>query len=145
MGSEENKATLRRNFEEIWNDRNFSLIRDLVSPEYVGITAFGVMKGQDGYEQNVKRQTTNMPDLHYTVDEVVGEGDTVMAKVTMTGTATSGKIGDIDYSGKKITITHILVNKYDENARVKESTSFGNPLETLKQLGVPIPPEWGMG
>ena len=143
MSVEHNKATLYKNFDEIWNKRNFSLIPELVSPDYVGINAYGVLKGHEGYEQMVRTSTTNMPDLQYTVDEVVGEGDTLMAKVTITGTF-SGKMGNIEVSGKKIKSTAVLVNKY-EDGKVKESTAYSNPLETLRQLGVTIPPEWGMG
>jgi predicted ester cyclase len=143
MSVEENKKTLQRNFDEIWNKRNLSLIPELVSPDYVGTNVFGVSKGHDGYEQMVKNSTTTMPDLLYTVDEVVGEGDTLMAKITLTGTYT-GKLGNLDISGKKIKGTTVLVNKYVDG-KVKESTAYSNPLETLKQLGVTIPPEWGMG
>jgi len=144
MSVEANKKTLYRAFDEIWNKRNLSLIPELVSPNYVGTNNYGVSKGHDGYEQMVKNMTTFMPDLHYTVDEVVGEGDTLMVKLTLTGTTAAGKVGDLDISGKKIKVTNILVNKYVDG-KSEESTSYGNPLETLRQLGVPIPPEWGMG
>lgn len=143
MSVEENKVTLRRAFEEIWNKKNYSLIPELVSPDYVGTNVFGVVKGQEEYEQMVKSATTNMPDIHYEVDEVVGEGDTLMAKVTMTGTY-NGKLGDLDISGKRIQATNVFVNKY-ENGKIRETTVYGNPLATLRQLDVPIPPEWGMG
>ena len=143
MSVEENKATLHRSFDEVWNNRNFSLIPELVSPDYVGTNVFGVVKGVEAYEQMVKSQTTNMPDLKYTVGDVVGEGDTLMAEITITGTYT-GKLGGLDISGKKIKGKSVFVNKYVEG-KVKESTVYSNPLETLKQLGVTIPPEWGMG
>ena len=143
MSVEENKATLRRNFEEIWNKKNFSLIPELVSTDYIGINALGVSKGLEEYEQMVKSMTTLIPDLQYTVNEVFGEGDTLMAKISMTGTFT-GKFAGIDVSEKKINTTSVFVNKY-ENGKVKEAIVYGNPLELLKQLGVTIPPEWGMG
>jgi len=143
MSVEENKTTLRRNFEEIWNKQNLSLIPELVSPNYLGINAQGVFKGLEGYTQLVKTGIANTPDLHYTVDEVVGEGDTIMAKVTMTGTFT-GKLAGINISGKKFKSTSVFVSKY-ENGKVRESIVYANPLETFKQLGIPMPPEWGMG
>jgi len=144
MSVEKNKETLYRNFDEIWNNKNLSLIPELVSPDYVGTNVFGVVKGQDGFEQMVKSAITSIPDIHYTVDEVVGEGDTLMAKVTMTGTV-NGKIGNIEVSGKQIKGTNVFVNKYDADGKVLETTVYGNPLVTLKQVGVTIPPEWGMG
>ena len=143
MSVEQNKATLYRNFDEIWNNRNLALIPELVSPDYVGTNVFGVTKGHTGYEQMVRTQITNIPDLKYTVDEVVGDGDTLMARVTMTGTFT-GKLGGLDISAKKIKATNIFVNRYVDG-KVREVTVYGNPLGTLKQLGVTIPPEWGMG
>lgn len=143
MSVEENKVTLRRNFEEIWNKQNLSLIPELVSPNYVGINNQGVFKGLEGYEQLVKTGITSTPDLQYTVDEVVGEGDTLMAKVTMTGTFT-GKFAGLDISGKKFKSTSVFISKY-ENGKVRESIVYANPLETFKQLGIQIPPEWGMG
>jgi predicted ester cyclase len=124
-------------------ERNFSLIPELIASDYVGTNVYGVFKGRDGYEQIIKTATANIPDIQYTVDEVIGEGDTLMAKVTMTGTI-NGKIGDLEISGKKIKTTSVFVNKY-ENGKIRESTVYGNPLEMLKQLEVPIPPEWGMG
>jgi predicted ester cyclase len=143
MSVEENKNTLRRNFEEIWNKKNFSLIPELISPDYVGINAYGVFKGREGYKQMAKNQTTNMPDLRYEVNEVIGEGDTLMAKLTVTGTYT-GQFGSLDISGKKIKGTMVLVNRYKDGKCI-ESTAYSNPLELFKQLGVMIPPEWGMG
>ena len=143
MSVEGNKASLLRNFEEIWNKKNLAMIPELISPEYIGINAYGVFKGQDGYEQMAKSQTANMPDLHYEVDEVVGEGDTLMAKLTVTGTYT-GKFAGADISSKKIKGSMVLVNKYKDGKCV-ESTAFSNPLELLKQVGATIPPEWGMG
>ena len=44
MSVEQNKATLYRNFDEIWNNRNLALIPELVSPDYVGTNVFGVTK-----------------------------------------------------------------------------------------------------
>ena len=141
MSVEENKKLLYRNFEEIWDKKNYAIIPEVISPDYVGTNVYGVLKGQEAYEQMVKSATTSMPDIHYEVEEVVGEGDTLMAKITMTATV-NGKIGDLDISGKKIKMTNVFVNKY-ENGKIRESTVYGNPLEYLKQLGVPIPPEWG--
>ena len=144
MSVEENKKTLYRVFEEVWNKGNLDLIPDLVSPDYVGTHAQGVAKGHDGYEQMVKSMISFLPDLHYTVENVVGEGDILTAKVTYTGTIANGKIGDLDISGKKVKVTAVLINRY-EDGKCIESENYSNPLNPLKQVGVTIPPEWGMG
>jgi len=143
MSVEDNKKVLYRSFEEIWNNKNLSMIPELISPDYVGINAYGVFKGQEGYEQMAKNQTTNMPDLHYEVDDVVGEGDKLIAQLTVTGTYT-GKLGNLDISGKKLKGSMVLVNRYKDGKCI-ESTAYSNPLELIKQAGVAIPPEWGMG
>jgi predicted ester cyclase len=143
MSVEENKATLRRNFDEIWNKKNFSLIPDLVSPDYVGINFAGEFKGQDGYENMIKAQLANVPDMNVTIDEMVGEGDNLMAVVTTTGTY-SGQMGNSDASPKQFKYTYVLVNKYVDG-KVQKATAYGNTLDLLRQLGATIPSEWGMG
>jgi predicted ester cyclase len=136
---EENKKSCYRCFEEIWNQGDYSVIPEVISPDYVG----GDIKGLDGFEQMVKNSRSTMPDLHYTVDEVVGEGETLMLKLSLTGTY-SGKVANMDIEGKPLNISFVLVNRYKDGKCI-EATSFVNVLDYLQQLGVPIPPEWGIG
>lgn len=144
MSVEENKKSFYRCFDEIWNKRDSSAIPELISPDYVGVSFQGEVRGLEGFQQMVKNQLTSMPDLQYKVDEVFGEEDKVMGHITITGTQAAGKLGNYDISGKKVNYTFVLINRYVDGKCI-ESTGYGNPLDLLQQLGVPLPSEWGMG
>ena len=139
MSVEENKKSLYRCFEEVWNKRDLSVIPEVISPDFV----MGDVKGVDGFEQAVKNQIAVTPDFHTTIDEVIGEGDTLMLRITNSGHYT-GKLANIDISNKEYTNTLMLINRY-KDGKCYESIAFSNPLLLAQQLGIPIPEEWGMG
>ena len=45
MSVEQNKATLRRMYDEVWNKGNISVVAELASPDY----HFGDYKGPEGW------------------------------------------------------------------------------------------------
>jgi predicted ester cyclase len=125
--------------EEIWNKRDLSVIPEVISPDFV----MGDVKGLDGFEQAVKSTLATTPDFHTTIDEVIGDGDTLMVRITNSGHYT-GKAANIDISNKEYTLPVMLINRY-KDGKCYESTSFANILPYMQQLGIPMPPEWGMG
>jgi len=135
MSVEQNKASMYRCFEEIWNKGDLSVIPEVISPDYVD----GIRKGLKDFEQMVKQQRAAMPDLHYTIDQVVGEGDTLAIRLTLTGTF-KNKSGDIEPTGKKGSYTHVLFNRY-VNGKCVEATAFGDTLTFYRQWGIPLPKE----
>ena len=139
MSVEENKKSAYRCFEEIWNKRDYSVIPEVISPDFV----MGDVKGVNGFEQAVKNAIATTPDFHTTIDEVVGEGDTLMLRITNSGHYT-GKLANVDISNKEYSLSVMLINRY-KDGKCYESTSFANPLPYMQQLGIPIPSEWGMG
>src|SRR5512139_1481926 len=107
MSVEQNKATERRLYDEVWNKGNMSIVPELVSPEYLYRGPSGDFKGPKGFAAMVTGQRTAMPDLHYMIDDMVGEGDKLAYRITGHGTYT-GKMGDVDIKGKKLTWTQAL-------------------------------------
>jgi predicted ester cyclase len=132
MSVEENKKSLTRCFEEVWNKGNYSLIPEFISPDYIYTN--GGDKGLEGFEQFVKNARTTFPDLHYTVDEMIGEGDTLAVRLTRTGTFL-GKMGDIEPTGKSINLTHVLISRFADGKCI-ETTSFHDMLDFSQQLGI---------
>ena len=74
MSVEENKATLKRIYDEVWNKGNMSVVPELISPEYLYRTPQRDIKGPDGFSSMITIWRTAFPDLLYAIDEVVGEG-----------------------------------------------------------------------
>src|SRR5437660_5416469 len=88
MSSEENKAQYRRTFEEVFNQGNLALIDELVAPDFLNHEVPPGMnnRGPESTQQVVRMLRTAFPDLHFTIEELVAEGDTVAGRVTMSGT-----------------------------------------------------------
>lgn len=88
MSVEENKNIVRR-YQEAYNNCDFDALAELVSAD--GATPniiAGMPSGLEGAK--VVHQTTliGMPDYHTNIEDLIAEGDKVVARVTMTGTHT---------------------------------------------------------
>ena len=143
MGIEENKASFKRIYEEIFNNRDFSVIPELVSPDYYLKTPLGEeYKGHEGYKQHLVNRQKIFPDYHFTVGDVFGEGDTVIAHVTWTATF-KGKIGKIDATGKRVKVD-MAVFSYFKDGKEIGGIAYSDRLNLYQQLGV-LPPTKEIG
>lgn len=79
---EENKRNVGKLFET-FNKGDLGLVDELVAPEYVGPQGD---RGPAGFKGVVVGLRTAFPDLHYTVDDLVAEGDRVAVRWHWTGT-----------------------------------------------------------
>ena len=138
MSVEENKVTLRRVIEEVWNNGDLSVVPELISPDYpLPYPLEGESKGPEGFKKMVTMYRTAIPDCHYTIDEIVGEGDTLVARLSWSGTLT-GKLGDTEPTGKSFNITGAIFYRYI-NGKCAGARTFWNMLSMSQQLGISSP------
>jgi steroid delta-isomerase-like uncharacterized protein len=80
-----NKASIRRQFEELWNKGRIELISELFDKDFMN---FGEqhLDGHALIAQIVGVWRDAFPDLHFTVDSMVAESDSIMCEVTLQGT-----------------------------------------------------------
>jgi steroid delta-isomerase-like uncharacterized protein len=78
----QNKQSVQRLFET-FNHGDLSPIDTLVGPEYVGAQGD---RGPAGFKAVVVGLRTAFPDLHYTLDDLMAEGDQVAVRWHWTGT-----------------------------------------------------------
>ena len=98
------KALVRRLFEEVWNQGNLAAIDELFAPSYVRYDpAAPEAKGLAGFKQLVVRLRTAFPDLHFTLEEVIAEGDKVMSRALLRGTHRGDYLG-IAPTGKPVAV-----------------------------------------
>ena len=80
--SEGNKFVIRRSFEELWNKGNLSLADELFAPNYAhhdpSTPDFG--RGPESEKKRATLYRTAFPDLHLTIEDIIAEGQTVMAR-----------------------------------------------------------------
>ena len=142
MSVEENKKSAYRCMEEIWNKGDYSVIPEVIAPDYFGYASYApetVIRGHEAFEEMVKYYRQAMPDIHIGVEEVIGEGDTLAIRLSNKGTFT-GKVGDTEPTGKKSDYQSLLVCRYTDGKCI-ESITFSDRVTVNKQLGLPIPTE----
>ena len=133
-----NVEIARRIFDEIWNDRKPGAIDGLISPGYVHTdpNTPDLGEGREGYRKLVSIYTTAFPDLHFRIDEIVGDADTDTIAVRWTATGThQGDLMGIAPTNKRINVAGIVINRFAHGKAV-ESTSIWDTYGLLRQLGV---------
>jgi steroid delta-isomerase-like uncharacterized protein len=139
MSAEANKLTMHR-FTEFINTASERLAEELISPNAV----FHVpgrpepMRGPAGYLAIIGMMRGGFPDIQWTLEEMVAEGDKVAARFTMRGTH-QGTFFGVPPSGKKIAVRAMNIYRLSDGKFVEE---HGQPdmLGLLQQIGaVPSP------
>jgi len=83
---EENKAVARRFVEEVWNGGNLAVAEELLAPGLVDHGPGGGTTDREGFLAYVREFRAAFPDLRFTIDDMLGEGDKVATRVSVRGT-----------------------------------------------------------
>ena len=138
MSTEENKANVRRVFEEGWNQGNTAVFDELFAADYLGHSPSGPIHGPEGFKQYYATYRTAFPDTHLAIEDMIAEGDKVVTRWTGTGTH-QGTLMGIPPSGKRVTITGISIVRIANGKSVEDWANF-DTLGMLQQIGaIPTP------
>jgi len=141
MPAEANKAIVRRYLEAVWNERDLSLVEEVVAPTMVQHIA-GVTPGRAGVKQFFGMIGAAFPDARMTIEDVIAEGDRVAWRFTIHATHT-GPFRGIPATGKAVTITGMNIARMAEG-QIVENWGEQDNLGLLQQLGViPAPGQGG--
>jgi len=137
MTTEVNKAIVRRYFEDIFSQGNLAVAAEIIAPEYeeAGPSAIpGLPPGPEGSNIHVMVYRNAFPDITFTVDEQVAEGDTVVTRWTATGTH-QGELAGIPATGKSATVMGVSIDRV-VNGKLVAGWNISDQLSLLRQLGV---------
>ena len=137
MTAEENKALDRRYVEKVLNNGNIDAIDEIMAPEYVGHVAGSPPSNREGDKQFIGKLHAAFPDIHFTLEDQIAEGDTVVHRLTARGTH-QGEFNGIPPTGKQATVTAININRF-AGGKVVEAWGVIDLLGLMQQLGV-VPP-----
>ncbi len=142
MSVEENKALYLSYIEEVFNKQNLAWVDANFVPNWVNHDPSGP-ETAEAFKQRLTMQLTALPDMHFTVDDMVAEGDKVAARWTATGTHKVPIMG-IPPTGKQVTIRG---NGYIrcEGGKIVEDWTLHDALGMMQQLGVVPPPGQSRG
>jgi steroid delta-isomerase-like uncharacterized protein len=96
------KALVRRYYVEMWNRWSFELADKLIAESITFRGSLGVsVAGRDGFKEYMRTVQRAFPDFRNHVEELIGEGDKVVARLTYTGTH-EGLLFGIAPTGTKV-------------------------------------------
>ena len=135
MSIEENKAIVRRFFEELLSTDNFAVADELLSPDFRFYFAGGpVATDLESYREFLVARRTAFPDRRFVVEDMIAEGDKVSARFTMHGTH-KGELQGIAPSGREVKMTGIDMIRLEEGKMVEDRVEV-DQLGMMRQLGV---------
>ena len=134
--TEANKAQFRRTLEEMFNQGNLAIADELIAPDCLNHEVPPGMnnRGPESMRQVVMMLRTAFPDLHFTIEELVAEGDTVVGRLTMSGTHL-GPFMRIAPTGSSVRQAQMHFVRFRDGKGI-EHRAVRDDLGMMQQLGV---------
>ncbi len=134
--SEQNKNAVRRLFEEVWNKGYVPVADELFAPTYThhDSSTPDVGRGPESEKKRVSLYRNAFPDLRLTIEDLIAEGETVMARWSCRGTH-KGDLNGIAPTGKQFTISGISIARFASGKMVEGWVNW-DALGLMQQLGV---------
>ncbi|MGZ9113377.1 MAG: ester cyclase [Brevundimonas sp.] len=137
-GSDSNKTLVRRFFAEIWSTGDLTLRDAYLSPDYRGhLSGSAETVDREGWTQWFLGFRSAFPDALFTVEDLIGEGDRVAARLTMRGTHL-GVLNGIPPTGRPVVVSGMSIERVVDG-RIVEGWNENDALGMLTQLGA-FPP-----
>ncbi|MCQ1534860.1 ester cyclase [Methanosarcina sp. KYL-1] len=142
MSTEENKAIVRRFFEEGPSKGNLKAADELLSPDFAMYTPLPASPGIEGIHEVITTCRAAFEHLSVTIEDMIAEGDKVAARFTAHGIHKGNFMG-LPATGKPITMTGIEIFRI-KDGKITELWAEANLLGLMQQLGIfPMPGDQG--
>jgi steroid delta-isomerase-like uncharacterized protein len=134
--SEQNKTNVRRLFEEVWNKGQVAVADELIAPSYThhDSSTPDVGRGPESEKKRVTLYRNAFPDIRFTIEDLLAEGETVVARWSCRGTH-KGELNGIAPTGKQFNITGVSIARFT-NGKMFEGYVNWDALSLMQQLGV---------
>lgn len=132
MSIEANKAMVRLICDEMFNQGNLAVADEMFAANYVEHFP-GLPSRLEGFKHFLVMLRAAFPDLHVTLEDLIGEGDQVMWRWTMQGTQ-QGELFRLPPTGKQARWMEVQIGRFADGKLVEHWMSFDR-LDLLQQLG----------
>jgi steroid delta-isomerase-like uncharacterized protein len=137
MSAEENKENARRLMEEAFGQGNTEVIDEVLHSDFVCYdpnSESGEIRGADTIKGEIEYFRSAVPDLTYTVDDQVAEGDKVVTRWKASGTH-QGEFFGVPATGNRLEFTGIQIDRFDESGKMVEEWPEYDLLGAMRQIG----------
>jgi steroid delta-isomerase-like uncharacterized protein len=134
------KQLIKRFVEELWNERRLEVADAIFAKDCVthqlrsGLPADAEPRGPQAIKEHVAHWITSFPDLQFSIEQTLCEGDRVVMQLLMEGTHQGPWLG-IPASGKKMQIRMFTIHRVVQG-KIVEDWVLVESLGIFQQLGV---------
>jgi steroid delta-isomerase-like uncharacterized protein len=141
VSTEENKALIRRFYDEVINGRNVAVLDDILAPNFEGLKVEGEdhAVNREEFKQTMAMVLKAFPDYHQIIHDWIAENDKVVTRWSIQGTQQGEYVG-IPPTDKQVKGTGIDIFRTVDGKIVEHWLELDR-LSITQQLGV-IPPAW---
>ena len=133
-----NKDLIRRYYAEVWNRWDEAVIDEIIDPDIQFRGSLGVtVAGRSKFRGYVAQVRAAFPDFPNHVEELVAEGDGVMARLTYSGTHL-GELYGAAPTGKRVEYGGIALFKISDG-RITSGLVYGDTIGLMRQIGAATP------
>ena len=118
MSPKENKAVVRRLFENVWNQGNIDVLKEIIAPDMIDHKNDGTQVVSDPRDQAeiFRERFAGFKNIQVSCDESIAEGDRVA--IRWTASAVNGK------TDKKLHKVHICIYHIEDGKIAEAWTCF---------------------
>jgi steroid delta-isomerase-like uncharacterized protein len=136
MSNNQNVEIVKRFIEDIWNEGKFDKVDEIFSQDVIWDGA-EQSRGLTDTKEFLNETKEKFPDLHFTIQDVFGSDDKVVARWIMSGTFTGDFMG-LAPNNKKFKTRGIEIYQF-ESGKIKEVWTVWDGLSPLLEIGVVVP------
>jgi steroid delta-isomerase-like uncharacterized protein len=129
-------ALLRRWFEVVWNERREDLMEEFAAPNVVAHGVSGpkdITHGLEAFRVLYRKLRGAFPDVHFTVDEAIGERDVAAVRWTARMTHAGDDLG-FPATQKRFEISGMTLARI-ENGKIAEAWDNWDMLGMMNAIG----------
>jgi steroid delta-isomerase-like uncharacterized protein len=135
MPETRNVAIINRFIDEILNQGRFEVAEEIVAKDFVELDPLpGQAQGRDGLVEVLKGMRSAFPDIHWTVEETIADGEKVATRFTWTGTQKGAFLG-IPATGRSVSVKGVVIDRVVDGL-MTDSRILMDTLSLMQQLGV---------
>jgi steroid delta-isomerase-like uncharacterized protein len=112
VSTEANRELIRRIFEEVWNGRSEEVLVDVPDHTVFHYRNVTLETGRDGLRELVAEWRSAFPDLEFTINSLVAEGDVVAVHLTYRGTHL-GPWRGLEPTGRRIEVGEMMFFRFE--------------------------------
>ena len=140
MSPQDNAAVIRRFVEEVITQGNIDSAAQFVWDDVIEqVPLPGQGPGLEGLKDVLRGMRSAFPDLNFTIQEQVAEGNKVASRFEWTGTH-QGEFLGIPPTGRQVRVWGMVIDRLEEG-RIKDTRIIMDTLGLMVQMGVFPPPQ----